>query len=78
MEIKVGKYQHFKGDIVEVIGKALHSETMEEFVIYKHVTGKRVGEEYFWVRPLKMFHENVLVDGKEVPRFKFIPTLTIK
>lgn len=72
MEVKPGRYQHFKGDIVEVIGKALHSETMEEFVIYKHVTGKRTGEPYFWVRPIGMFFETVVKDGQEVPRFKFI------
>ena len=72
MEIKLGKYQHFKGDIVEVIGKALHSETMEEFVVYKHITGKRVGEPYYWVRPLDMFLEEVERDGKKMPRFKFI------
>lgn len=46
MKIRPGKYQHFKGDIVDVIGKALHSETMEEFVIYKYMTGKRL-EPYY-------------------------------
>ena len=72
MDIRIGKYQHFKGDIVEVIGTALHSESMEEFVVYKHITGKRMNEGHYWVRPIKMFNENVEVDGKSVPRFKFI------
>lgn len=70
--LRLGKYRHYKGDIVEVVGVALHSETLQEFVTYKHVTGKRVGEPYFWVRPLAMFLETVEVDGKQVPRFEFI------
>lgn len=72
MEVKLGKYQHFKGDIMEVVGKALHSETGEEFVVYKHITGEHTGEEYYWIRPAKMFYEDIVIDGKEVPRFKFI------
>jgi hypothetical protein len=28
----------------------------------------------FWVRPLSMFTEQVVVDGQPVPRFKFIGT----
>ncbi len=71
-EIKIGKYRHYKGDVVEVIGEALHSETLEEFVIYKHITGKRTGESYYWVRPLKMFMESVELKGRKVPRFEYI------
>lgn len=67
-----GRYRHYKGDEVEVLGTAFHSETMEEFVIYKHVTGKRQGEPYWWVRPAAMFVEEVEVEGKRVPRFEFI------
>ncbi len=71
-KIKSGKYRHFKGDVMEVIGTALHSETLEEFVVYKHVTGKRVGEPHYWVRPLKIFLEEVEVEGKRVPRFEYV------
>lgn len=70
--VKIGKYKHYKGDIVEVIGKAFHSETLEEFVIYKHVAGKRTGEKYYWVRPLKMFVERVESDGKKISRFEYV------
>ena len=70
--INLGKYEHYKGDMVEVIGKALHSETLEEFVIYKHTAGKRAGEPYYWARPLKMFTEEVEVDGKKLPRFRYV------
>ena len=72
MNIKFGKYRHYKGDMVNVIGKALHSETLEEFVVYKHVTGKRSKESYYWVRPFKMFLEKVELEGKRVPRFILI------
>ncbi|KKU93896.1 MAG: Alpha amylase, catalytic domain protein [Candidatus Jorgensenbacteria bacterium GW2011_GWA1_48_13] len=71
-QIKLGKYEHFKGDIVEVFGNAFHSETLEGFVIYKHTTGKCAGEPYYWVRPLKMFTEEVEVNGQKLPRFRYI------
>ena len=52
-EVKVGAlYKHFKGDIMEVIAIAKHSETLEEMVVYKHN-----GE--VWVRPLDMFNSKV-------------------
>lgn len=70
--IKPGKYRHFKGDIMEVIGTALHSETQEEFVVYRHVTGARAGETNYWVRPSAMFLETVERDGKKVQRFEYI------
>jgi hypothetical protein len=71
--IKLGKYLHYKGTIVEVIGVALHSETLEEMVVYNHpdpIKGK--GSNTMWVRPKKMFMENVLFEGKEMPRFKYL------
>ena len=35
-ELKVGKmYRHFKGDVYLVLGTGIHSETKEEYVIYK-------------------------------------------
>jgi len=68
MEVKLGKYQHYKGNFYEVIGVAKHSETEEELVVYHALYGERG----LWVRPMKMFCENVIVDGKEVPRFKFV------
>ncbi|MCX6740380.1 MAG: DUF1653 domain-containing protein [Candidatus Parcubacteria bacterium] len=66
--IKTGKYKHYKGNEYEVIGLAKHSETLEDLVVYKAL----YGESQMWVRPLKMFEEQVVVDGVAVPRFKFI------
>jgi hypothetical protein len=70
--IKPGKYKHFKGDLVEVIGTAVHSETLENLIIYKHITGKHAEETHCWVRPLKMFSEEVEFGGEKVLRFKYI------
>lgn len=66
--MKLGKYKHYKGKEYEVIGVAKHSETQEELVVYKAL----YGEGGLWVRPLNMFLEEVEVDGKKVPRFKYI------
>ena len=64
--ISPGKYRHYKGNDYEVVGVATHSETREALVVYRPL----YGEGALWVRPLAMFMENVIVDGKEVPRFK--------
>ncbi len=72
-EIKLGKYQHYKGSFHEIIGIARHSETLEEMVVYRHLgEDKEFGENALWVRPKSMFFENVIVDGVEVPRFKLV------
>lgn len=63
-----GRYRHFKGNHYRVIGIAIHSETMEEMVIY--VT--QYGEGKTWVRPLEIFLSKAILDGKEVARFEFV------
>ena len=51
-----------------VLGVARHSETDEELVVYR----QDYGDSSLWVRPLAMFQEMVTVQGKEVPRFRFV------
>lgn len=63
--IKTGKYRHYKGNDYEVIGVARHSESLDELVVYRAL----YGDQDLWVRPVKMFTEEVLVDRKKVPRF---------
>lgn len=67
-EIRLGKYKHFKGNEYEVIGIAKHSETLEEFVVYKAL----YGEGELWIRPSSMFLETIERDGKTMPRFEYI------
>jgi hypothetical protein len=63
--IPLGCYRHYKGNDYQVIGIARHSETEEELVVYR----KLYGDGSLWVRPLAMFMEKVVVDGRTVPRF---------
>ncbi|MFA5961365.1 MAG: DUF1653 domain-containing protein [Parcubacteria group bacterium] len=71
--MKLGKYQHYKGKYYEVLGVAHHSETLEELVVYRALyASKEFGENALWVRPKKTFLEEVVIDGKKVPRFKFV------
>ena len=68
-KLKIGGiYRHFKGGKYEVIGIAKHSETLESFVVYKAL----YGENNLWVRPLKMFLEELEVNGKKIKRFQKI------
>lgn len=68
--MKLGKYQHYKGNFYEVIGVAHHSETLEELVVYRALYNHEVyGDNSLWVRPMEMFNETVVVDGKKVLRF---------
>lgn len=68
MEIKTGKYRHFKGNEYEVIGIAKHSETLEGMVIYRAL----YGDGGYWVRPASMWNEEVTRDGKTFKRFTYI------
>ena len=68
MEIKLGKYRHFKGNEYQLLGVAIHSETLEEMVLYKAL----YGNEELWVRPMKMWNEIVQRADYTGPRFQYI------
>ena len=68
MEIKAGRYRHFKGGEYQVLGMARHSETLEEMVVYRALYGERG----LWVRPAAMWNETVEREGKTFPRFTYI------
>ncbi len=79
--LKPGKYKHYKGKHYQVIGIAHHSETLEELVVYKALYQNaspseslwRTKEgENLWVRPLNIFMEEVILDGKKTPRFEYL------
>ena len=63
-----GRYRHFKGNEYEVLGIARHSETDERLVVYRPL----YGDGGLWVRPLPMFTETVMHNGRIVPRFEFL------
>ncbi len=65
MVLKPGRYRHYKGGEYEVLFLATHSETEETVVVYRPL----YGDGDYWVRPLAMFTENVVVGGAEQPRF---------
>jgi cyclomaltodextrinase / maltogenic alpha-amylase / neopullulanase len=67
-----GVYRHYKGKLYELIGVARHSETLEELAVYWALYPTRYGRKSLWGRPLKMFIEKVRIDGKMVPRFRFV------
>ncbi len=68
MELKPGKYRHFKGKEYELIGIAKHSETMEELVVYRAL----YAEQDLWVRPASMWSEEVHREDYHGPRFIFM------
>lgn len=71
--MKLGIYEHYKKKRYEVIGVAHHTETLEEFVVYRALyDSEEFGNNALWVRPKKMFLEDVEIDGKRVPRFQYI------
>lgn len=65
MDIRPGRYRHFKGNEYEVLFIAKHSETMESVVVYRAL----YGEHGVWVRPAEMWTEHVERDGYSGPRF---------
>jgi len=81
-ELKKGVYKHYKGAIYEVLGEGKHSETNEECVIYRPIILSKLEDKtLLWVRPKKMFLEDVIINvelsngtkiEKKIPRFQFI------
>ena len=69
--IPQGIYRHYKGNLYQVLHTAQHSETEETLVVYRCL----YGEYGVWVRPLAMFAETVMIEGKQVPRFELIKNL---
>jgi hypothetical protein len=67
------KYKHYKGNEYEIIAFAIDSETLEEVVVYRGCyDSKEFGKNPIWVRPKKEFFEKIIIDGKEIERFKRI------
>jgi len=59
-------WEHYKGDVYVGQGVSLHTETEEETFVYTNSEGR------IFNRPIDMFLENVIVDGQEKERFRFV------
>lgn len=68
MDIKPGRYRHFKGKDYQVLGLATHSETGETLVVYRAL----YGEGGLWVRPAFLWTEPVERADYSGPRFTYI------
>ena len=77
-EIKIGRiYRHFKGNFYYIEDIAIHSETREEYVVYKAL----YGEYKTFIRPKTMFLEEADVNRvdnieKQKYRFQLVDLLT--
>ena len=68
MDFKPGIYRHFKGGLYEALFLAKNSENpKEEFVVYKSLENGGI-----WIRPAKMFFEEVKREEYEGPRFAWV------
>ena len=66
--MRLGIYQHYKGNTYQVIGVSRHSETLEELVVYQAL----YSDFGLWVRPAAMFNGSVFYNNEQIPRFKFV------
>ena len=57
-------YQHYKGDKYIVVGTGTHSETLEEYVIYRAL----YGDGKVWIRPMSLFLDEI--DHQKHPGIK--------
>lgn len=71
MHFPTGIYRHYKGKDYQIFQIATHSETGEQFVVYRCL----YGDYSWWVRPLAMFTETVTIAGETVPRFQLIKAM---
>lgn len=72
MDLRLGIYEHYKNPEhrYRVLGVAKHSETLEDMVVYEALYENEVSK--LWARPLEMFIGDVEVDGKIMPRFRYL------
>ncbi len=66
--MKLGQYQHFKGNFYTLLHIAIHSETEELMAVYQ----PNYGDREIFVRPLSMFDETIERDGKMMKRFALV------
>jgi hypothetical protein len=70
--LPLGVYEHYKGNRYEVLSVGRHSETHEEMVVYRAL----YGSFDYWIRPLDLFLETVIWNGRRVQRFRLVESRT--
>jgi len=74
-------YKHYKGKFYQVHSIAKHTETHQLMVNYHLLHFETIPRTYnsdvLWARPLDMFLEDVIVDGKNVQRFTNINDIPV-
>lgn len=70
------EYMHYKQKKYRVLGVAIHTETMEEVVVYEALYHNPAGQ--LWVRPKQMFLETVTVGDYTGPRFRCIESSSVQ
>lgn len=68
INIPLGRYRHYKGHIYKVTAIARHTETLEPMVVYESIGGDSV-----WVRPARMWFDEIEYNGKKCKRFEELP-----
>jgi len=64
-------YEHYKGKKYKVLDLARHTDNTEIGVVYESLyDDPTFGHNAHWFRPLNEFVGTLMVDGKEVIRFK--------
>lgn len=75
MQVELGYYKHFKGNIYQVVAvgkfteKFVGHDGLLDVVVYKALYDGEHGYGAVWVRPLAMFMDMVDRGGQKVPRF---------
>ena len=67
-EIKNGVYRHYKGGEYRFLNEVINSESKEPMIVYQDINN----ETKIWVRPKKMFLEDVTINDKIQSRFEFL------
>lgn len=79
-KVRMGVHAHFTGHLYEVtgtghlvLGRGTDEQVGAEVVVYHALFhSPAYGDQHTWVRPVDNFLEEVEVDGRCVPRFRFV------
>jgi len=73
MKVDLGLYRHYRGKLYHVLMNVIHSETLENMVVYQaQYDSTKFGNRAILVRPAAMFLETVEIEGKKVPMFEHL------